>query len=66
MTVIRGGDDPLDQEVLSGIIHALLFAYQICFSWEWTLRRAADDDVNMLYTCCAQVVNGFKHVVNML
>ena len=48
MTVIRGGDDPLDQEVMSGIIHALLFAYQTCFSWEWTLRRAADDGVNML------------------
>ena len=24
MTVIRGGGDPLDQEVMSGIIHALL------------------------------------------
>ena len=48
MTVIRGGDDSLDQEVVSGIIHALLFAYQTCFSGEWALRRAADDGVNML------------------
>ena len=35
MTLIRGRSDSPDLEIMSGIIHALLFAYKTWIFWEW-------------------------------
>ena len=40
MTLIKGRSDSPDLEVMSGIIHALLFAYKTWIFWEWVPSKS--------------------------
>ena len=40
MTLIRGRSDFPDLEVMSGIIHALLFGYKTWIFWEWVPSKS--------------------------
>ena len=40
MTLIRGRSESPDLEVMSGIIHALLFAYKTWIFWEWVPSKS--------------------------